>query len=190
VLLGYGPQGKPRLAGQNESARLCFNVTHSHSLALYAIVRERPVGVDIERVRADLEFEEMADRFFSPAEVAELRALPAEEQVDAFFRCWTRKEAYLKARGDGLTVSTHQFSVPLRSCLPFAPLRTGDTRSAEGEWYIRALDPGVGYAAAMVVQGAAQRLQCWQWAYHDETGGNSLSIEGEGSTDLNSLLGS
>ena len=167
VLLGYGPQGKPRLAGQYEPAGLCFNVTHSHTLALYAIVRERPVGVDVERIRTDLGFEEMADRFFSPTEVAELRALPAYEQVDAFFRCWTRKEAYLKARGDGLTVPAHQFSVPLQPCLPFAPLRVGVAGYAEGEWYIRALDPGAGYAAAMVVQGAAQRLQRWQWAYGD-----------------------
>ena len=167
VLLGYGPQGKPRLAGQYEPAGLCFNVTHSHTLALYAIVRERPVGIDVERIRTDLGFEEMADRFFSPTEVAALRALPADEQVDAFFRCWTRKEAYLKARGDGLTVPAHQFSVPLQPCLPFAPLRVGVAGYAEGEWYIRALDLGAGYAAAMVVQGAAQRLQRWQWAYGD-----------------------
>src|ERR1041384_7387282 len=93
----YGAFGKPALIGEE----LRFNMSHSHGLALFAVSGDRELGVDVEHVRADFASEDIARRFFSTVEVAAFNALPKEEQVAAFFRCWTRKEAYIKAIGRG-----------------------------------------------------------------------------------------
>ena len=120
----YGPHGKPALATDTGGGALRFNVSHSHGLALYAITRGREVGVDVERIRPEVAQEKIAERFFSPREVTLLRALPAPLQATAFFACWTRKEAYIKATGEGLTLPLDQFDVsllpgePPRSCAP------------------------------------------------------------------------
>ncbi|MDQ3928579.1 MAG: 4'-phosphopantetheinyl transferase superfamily protein, partial [Chloroflexota bacterium] len=88
----YGPYGKPALAESCEGAWLRFNVSHSRDRALYALARGREVGVDVEYMRTDLEYEGIAKRFFSPRESAVLRALPKSQRCEAFFNCWTRKE--------------------------------------------------------------------------------------------------
>jgi 4'-phosphopantetheinyl transferase len=95
IAFAYGPQGKPRLAADE----IQFNVSHSEGLGLIAVAGDRRVGVDIERVRAKGSGMDVAKRFFSRAEVATLRALPRGLRTEAFFACWTRKEAYIKARG-------------------------------------------------------------------------------------------
>jgi 4'-phosphopantetheinyl transferase len=107
----YSSHGKPALAGETDDDAICFNVSHSHGVALFAVTRGREVGIDIEHIRSDLEVAEIAERFFSLREVAMLRMLPTEAQRQAFFRCWTRKEAYIKARGEGLSLPLDQFDV-------------------------------------------------------------------------------
>ena len=101
-----------------------FNVSHSHGIALYAVTRGREVGIDLERIRSDLAVAEIAERFFSRREIAMLRTLPIEAQRQAFFRCWTRKEAYIKARGEGLSLPLDQFDVSLAPGEPAAVLGT------------------------------------------------------------------
>lgn len=158
----YSPYGKPALAttpGQDIS----FNVSHSHGLAFYAVTRGREIGVDLERIREDLDCEQIAARFFSPHENAVLRALPAKLKPEAFFNCWTRKEAYIKAKGGGLSSSLDQFDVSLAPGEPATLLKTrGDPEEAT-HWSLRALRPGPGYVAALAVEGHGWRLACWQW---------------------------
>ena len=103
------------------------------------------MGVDVERIRPDRADEEIAERFFSPLEVAALRALPPHLRLDAFFNCWTRKEAYIKARGKGLTLPLDQFDVSLAPGEPAALLHTnGDPQEASG-WSLQELAPGPSY---------------------------------------------
>jgi 4'-phosphopantetheinyl transferase len=101
LTFSYGPNGKPALSGRFERA-LTFNVSHSKELALVAIGRNVEMGVDVEAVRSIDDADDIASRFFSPRETAQLRALPFPVRTQAFFACWTRKEAYLKALGSGL----------------------------------------------------------------------------------------
>lgn len=159
----YGPNGKPKLDKKTGGESLRFNVTHSQGLALYAIARDREVGIDVEYILPDLAGEEIAERFFSPREVAALRALPVELQPEAFFNCWARKEAYIKAKGAGLSLPLDQFDVSLAPEEPVALLSTrGDSLEA-ARWALRALDTGPDYAAALAVEGHGWQLKCWQW---------------------------
>ena len=107
----YGSHGKPALAGESDGNAIRFSVSHSHGVALYAVTRGREVGIDIERIRSNLAVAEIAERFFSRREIAMLRTLPTEAQRQAFFRCWTHKEAYIKARSEGLSLPLDQFDV-------------------------------------------------------------------------------
>jgi 4'-phosphopantetheinyl transferase len=164
VPIRYTPQGKPYLASSASDLR--FNLSHSGELALIAVTRGREVGVDVEQVdaRGDLEKRlALARRFFSLAEVAALESLPAASQTGAFYACWTRKEAYLKARGGGLLLPLDSFDVSLRPGEPPALLATRDDPAQAARWSLLALDPGPGYAAALAVEGAGFALQCWDW---------------------------
>lgn len=155
---GYGPHGKPVLA----SGGLRFNLSHSGSLALYAVARERELGVDIEEHRPLDDAEQIAERFFSRAENEAFRALPPELRNEAFFLCWTRKEAYIKAIGEGLSLPLHEFDVSLAPGEPARLLGARDAAQAL-RWTLRGLDPAPGYAAAIVVEGSGWELACWRW---------------------------
>jgi 4'-phosphopantetheinyl transferase len=104
IAFRYGDAGKPELpnqpAGELAGGELAFNLSHSGDWAVSAIARRGPLGIDIERVRPMNDAAGLARRYFAPAEVAAWQTLAADEQLPAFFRCWTRKEAYLKALGD------------------------------------------------------------------------------------------
>jgi 4'-phosphopantetheinyl transferase len=121
------------------------------------------VGIDLERIRFDLAVAEIAERFFSRREVAMLRTLPTELQRQAFFRCWTRKEAYIKARGEGLSLLLDQFDVSLAPGEPAAILGTQRDPSEASRWSLQKLTPAPGYVAALAVEGHGWRLTCWQW---------------------------
>ena len=163
----YGAHGKPSLSSEfvagPAGVGLEFNVSHSHTLALVAVARGRALGVDIERLRNDTAGRQIAEHFFSAQEVAALCALPDAEQSRAFFDCWTRKEAFIKARGEGLSFPLAEFDVSLQRDAPAALLHVrGDAREA-GRWSLRALDVGPDYAAALAVEGSGWRLRTWQW---------------------------
>ncbi|MBA3256820.1 MAG: 4'-phosphopantetheinyl transferase superfamily protein [Pyrinomonadaceae bacterium] len=159
----YSPHGKPSLAGEFNADALCFNLSHADGLALYAVTRGRQLGIDIERVRADLADEQVAEQFFSPREVAVLRALSGDMQQLAFFNCWTRKEAYIKARGEGLSLPLDQFDVSLAPGGPAALLSTAGNPQEAFRWSLRELTPGSGYVAALAAEGDNWELRCWQW---------------------------
>lgn len=164
VRFAYSNYGKPRLVDTDNAGNLHFNLTHSHGLALLALTRGRDVGVDVERLRdMERDGEPLAERFFSPREVAALRSLPLELRREAFFHCWTRKEAYIKAVGKGLALPLDQFDVTLQPGEPAALLATqGDSQEAR-RWSMRSLQPGEGFVAALAVEGYSWNLWCGQW---------------------------
>ena len=157
------PCGKPSVAVEYGGAGLRFNVSHSHGLALYAIAHGRELGVDLERIRPELADAQLAEHFFSLREVAMLRALPTSLRQEAFFHCWTRKEAYIKAKGEGLSCPLGRFDVSLAPGEPAALLSTLDDPQEASRWSLRELFPGSDYVAAVAVEGHGWRLQCWQW---------------------------
>ena len=134
-----------------------FNVSHSGPVALYAFSSAAEIGVDVEEVQRDFSRERIAERFFSPAEVTALRSLPVSDQPCAFLRCWTRKEAFVKARGDGLSLALDSFDVSLDPDAPAALLRTAWSEQEPVEWGLEDLsDLAAGYIAAV-----AQRAPGW-----------------------------
>jgi 4'-phosphopantetheinyl transferase len=150
IVFAYSPHGKPSLA---DEPSLSFNISHSGDWALCAVALNRRIGVDIESIQPELAGQSIAERFFSPREVAELRALPSAEQSAAFFRCWTRKEAFVKARGEGLSLPLDRFDVSLRPGAPPALLSTLDDPREADRWSILALPAPPGYVASAVVEG-------------------------------------
>jgi 4'-phosphopantetheinyl transferase len=152
--------GKPSLA--EPAGWLRFNLSHSGGLALVAVTLDHELGVDVEQVRADLAGLSIAEQFFSPAEVATLRALPEPDRLQAFFNCWTRKEAFVKARGEGLSFPLKRFDVSLAPGEPAALLATHDDPAEAGRWTLHALSPGPGYVAAVAVYGPIMRVECWR----------------------------
>jgi len=147
--------GKPAL-GVGFADRLKFNLSHSGDVALIAVAAAADVGVDVEYVRAQPDHAEIARHFFSPAEIKALTDLPGHLHAAAFFDCWTKKEAYLKARGEGLALSLKGFSVPLATGPAQAPV------DVHG-WSIHTLRPAPGYAGALAIAGTGWRLRESQW---------------------------
>ena len=154
----YGAQGKPALRSGWSQSGLQFNVSHSHGMALFAFAAARQVGVDVEMVRADFAGEKIAERFFSPQEVRELRSLPAAVQDEGFFLCWTRKEAYIKARGEGLQIPLKSFHVSLAPGKP-ARLQADDS----SRWSLRSLRLEGRYVGAVVGEGKGWKLRGLDW---------------------------
>jgi 4'-phosphopantetheinyl transferase len=159
----YNAFGKPSLSDEDNGQCIRFNVSHADGIALYALTRHRDVGVDIERVRTDMTRERIAERFFSAREVATLRALAPAHQDAAFFACWTRKEAYKKARGEGISVGLDQFDVSLAPNEPAAILASREAGASPACWSLHHLVPSPGFIGAVAVLGESHRLTCWQW---------------------------
>jgi 4'-phosphopantetheinyl transferase len=159
----HGAGGKPALAPECRGADLRFNVSSSAGLILYAITRGREIGIDLEAIRPAIAQERIPEHFFSPPEVARLRALPPDAQAEAFFVCWTRKEAYVKARGEGLARGLDWFEVSFGAGEPAALLRADGDAQEASRWSLESLAPGPGYAAALAVEGQGWTLTCWQW---------------------------
>jgi 4'-phosphopantetheinyl transferase len=158
----YSEYGKPALKFETGDQELCFNLSDAAGLALYAFTMGREIGVDVEHVRSDIEHEEIAERFFSQNERMALRAYPPEDRPQAFFTCWTRKEAFIKAHGEGLSLPLDQFDVSVGVGEPAKLLATrGDLEGAE-RWALQHLDPAPGFVAALAVEGHGWRTRCWK----------------------------
>ncbi len=160
---GYGSRGKPFLKTGSDGDAVRFNLSHTGELAVLAVVRAREVGVDVERIRAVKAHLRLAGRYFAPGEVDVIRALAPEVQYEAFFNCWTRKEAYIKALGTGLACPLDGFEVSLAPGAPAALLQATDNPSAPSEWFLQALQPGDGYVGAVALKGQGYRVTCWEW---------------------------
>jgi 4'-phosphopantetheinyl transferase len=159
----YNQYGKPFLAPEFSSYQLNFNLSHSDNMALYAITRNREIGIDVERVRSDVEYEEIAKQFFSVNERAILCMIPTEKKLEAFYNCWTRKEAYIKAHGEGLSLPLDSFDVSVSLWESPRLLNTKDEPQECSLWSVMDLRPGLGYVGALAVKGIGCRFSYWEW---------------------------
>jgi 4'-phosphopantetheinyl transferase len=159
LVFSLGEFGKPQIAAPACAQSICFNVAHSDDLALFAFAK-RDLGVDLERVRAIEEAEQIASRFFSEREGRCLHELPEEQRLQAFFNCWTRKEAYLKAIGRGLDDGLNRIEVSLA---PGDPPELLSTRNKLPQWRLHALTPAPEFVGALAVQDSDSQVNCWRW---------------------------
>jgi 4'-phosphopantetheinyl transferase len=152
-----GPNGKPKLTPIRGEELVQFNLSHANEVALIAVAREKEIGVDVEWIERDTPFREIAGRFFSAQEAAALDALPSHLQKIAFFKCWTSKEAFLKAKSTGLSDKLDEVEI--------LSIREKGVRikSAVADWRLVELDPGDGYAGAVVFEGNEREIQCYLW---------------------------
>ena len=160
----YSAFGKPHVSPEFGS-RIRFNLSHSAGLALIAIAADANVGVDLEYMRMQSDYAEIA-QFFSAAEVEQLTALPSHLYAEAFFSCWTKKEAYLKACGEGLATPLDSFSVPLTTDCAHAPVDVClavDDKVPAKRWSVYTLRPASGYIGALAIEGSGCRLTQRQW---------------------------
>lgn len=151
--------GKPAL----DNFKMEFNVSHSGDFVVIAVTQNRRVGVDIERVRQGISSHVIAKQYFSKAEVDELRSLPIEQRETAFFTCWSRKEAYIKAHGLGLSLPLESFDVSLT---PNEPAILRATRPDEKEatrWTLMSFEVNSDYGSAVAVEGHGVELRLWDW---------------------------
>jgi 4'-phosphopantetheinyl transferase len=153
----YGNYGKPQLA----TGGLAFNLTHSDSRALLGVTRGGELGVDLERIRSMQDLEGIARRFFAPGEVAVLTAVDAALRELAFFHCWTRKEAFIKALGEGLSRPLDQFEVTLRPGEPARLLWVHNEPREHARWQFTHLDPWPGYVGCVARAARDWRIRCW-----------------------------
>jgi len=160
-------KGKPRLSDELNQTKLYFNMSHSHLKALVAISKDHEMGVDIEYLRPEVAELDIAKRFFASGEVSQLLNFPKEKQIEAFYACWTRKEAFIKAKGDGLSISLDSFEVSLDPGERVSLKGTNGKHDKFKDWSIRGLIPGFGYAGALAVRGDKMNIQYWDW----QTGG-------------------
>ena len=156
----YAERGKPAIAPTAGDPPVHFNVSHTRSLALLAFSSDRRLGIDVEFIRPIDNWEDIARRFFSQNELTELRALPPDQRDEGFYTCWTRKESYIKARGDGLHLPLDSFDVTLT---PGAPERLAAEDASN--WTLVSLYPKQGYAAALTAEGQNINLQLWDYDY-------------------------
>ncbi len=166
IMFDQGPQGKPNLDPMPDRMGLTFNLSHSGSFVLIAVGCERELGVDVEKIRPEIDLEGIAARFFSKSEVEGLMRLAPALRSEAFFRCWTRKEAYIKARGGGLAIPLGQFDVSLDPGSEAALLATRDDPAEADRWSLYNLEMGEGYQAALAVEGASVKISNWEFYLH------------------------
>jgi 4'-phosphopantetheinyl transferase len=158
VSLAYGPRGKPMLGGTTAGGSLQFNLAHTHDLALVAVTRGCDIGVDVERLRAVSHLESIARRYFHPSEVSEILKAPVESRNEAFLRCWTAKEAVIKAVGTGLTDSLAEFCIPVAASSGAwidMPIRAYD---ASKRCWLERLSPSENSIAAVAFVGERRRV--------------------------------
>lgn len=161
IALHYNEFGKPELTSTDLPSPLYFNLSHSHTTIVYAFTYINRIGIDIEYMRTNVEYEELAQHYFSPAEKTQLQAVPGAQKMQAFFAGWTRKEAYIKARGKGLSIPLDSFDVTLQ---PDSAPRLLDCREdplSASRWSLYALPTDPHYAGAVALDGSCEHLHCW-----------------------------
>jgi 4'-phosphopantetheinyl transferase len=159
----YSAFGKPRLATDMPGEGVSFSVSHSHDCGLLGFVREHRVGVDLERVNMEVDVESLAKRYFSPNEWEKLLLLSDDQRRQGFYRGWTRKEAYLKARGEGLSYELNQVEVTLAPGEPASLLRVRDDPNASEKWTLKDLAPARDYIGAAAVESCDIAFRCFRY---------------------------
>jgi len=160
----YGPHGKPVVGGMPGALGVHFNVSNSHELALLAVFGEGELGVDLEHVRPVKEAERIVQRNFSPQEREVFTSLPQEQRDVAFMRCWTRKEAVLKAIGRGLSFPLNRLEVSVGADAPAELLSIDDPHGPATAWTLCNLEPAAGYVGALALRQEVKEVKEWRWA--------------------------
>lgn len=160
VRLTAGPNGKPYV---DPPCCVQFNLSHSEDSVLFAFTASREIGVDLEMVRPLEDMLDIAQRFFCPEEACELASLHANEQLHAFFRCWTRKEAYLKAVGDGLRTSPNTFRVSLHPTEPARLIHVNGNHDAALKWNFQNIEASPSFVAAVAYSGPPLAIRTIYW---------------------------
>ncbi len=158
ITFTYSPEGKPAL-DDGHSSELRFNVSHSGDIGAFAFALRSDIGVDVEMIRRDLDVDEIPKRFFSLMEQTTLAGLSGEEKYQGFFNCWTRKEAYVKAVGSGLSLPLRDFDVSLLPGTPAKLLSTRPDARVADRWSMVSLNLARRCAAAVVVEGPIEKLE-------------------------------
>jgi len=156
----YSEFGKPGIANHN---LLEFNISHSQNIALFAFTKKFNIGVDVEFVNPNIEVKDIATKFFSANEIMNLLALSEQEQILAFFNCWTRKEAFIKAVGEGLSFPLDKFEVSLEPDKPAKLLATDWEPKAVSKWSVYSMSPGANFVGSLVIEGLVENVKFWNW---------------------------
>jgi 4'-phosphopantetheinyl transferase len=159
----YGPHGKPALAASSTDTDLTFNLSHSEDLALVALTRGRPIGVDIERMKPFAEVADVPPSIFSPRELTEFRTLSPDDQQASFFNAWTRKEAFVKATGSGFSMSVKEVEVTFAPGQEARLVRLNGSEDAAAQWTLRDLPAPDGFKATVAVSGRVGRVLLEEW---------------------------
>lgn len=160
----YADKGKPSLDPASGWPDISFNLSHAGDVAVVALCTQGRIGVDIEQHRPLDDLPGLARTVFSPQELRDLNELPSVQRQRAFYDCWTRKEAFIKAIGDGLSYPLAQFDVTLRPDAPAQLLRVADEPDAQARWQMASFPPGPDYSGALVVEGQGHSLSFWRCA--------------------------
>ncbi len=166
VSFHYGSCGKPELLFQELTSsvpQIEFNVSHSGTIGLIAIATGASIGVDVEQMSPDVKFLQLAERFFAPTEATELKSLQPEKQLNGFYRGWTCKEAYIKAKGDGLSLSLSSFCVAIDPDQPASLCHVDDQPDEPTEWTTESLKVSENHAAAVMVRRRDCPIALWDW---------------------------
>ncbi len=159
----YSKHGKPSLMSAPETRALQFNVAHSHNLALFAFCYDSVIGVDVEKIRPFPDAEQIAARFFSDHENKTFQTIPAAQRYAVFFHGWTRKEAFIKALGEGLSYPLDQFDVTLLPGESARLIQIKESKLEAARWSLYTLAPMPGYIGAVAAAGQDWALSCWRW---------------------------
>jgi len=159
VQFQIGEHGKPMISSETG---LDFNLSHSGDFALVAVTSGRKVGVDVEKHRQDMEYEKIAQRYFSEREKSELQKLPTDQKMNGFFNCWTRKEAYIKAQGLGLLLPLDDFDVSLSPNQPAVLYATRPDSLEASNWTLETIDM-YHHTGAVAVEGKNMDFRLWNW---------------------------
>lgn len=160
VSFQYGSQGKPAL---NPNHNLKFNISHAGGLALFAMTMNHEIGIDLERIKEEIEIDLIANRFFAPGEIKRLFSLPKKDQPQAFFQCWTRKEAFIKAKGDGLSFPLDQFEVSFGASEQGRLIKTAWGENEVANWHLTTFDPEEVFTGALAVYGKVDSIRYYLW---------------------------
>jgi len=157
ITFSYNSYGKPSL----EKRELSFNISNSHGMAIYGITCHRDIGIDIEHIPEDFSWKEIVNNFFSEKEIRSLYQIPAHLQKKAFFNGWTRKEAYIKAKGKGLSIALDSFDVSLT---PGEPAELLEVRGEEkSRWFLKEIILAPDYVSAIAVEGHNLKFKYWKF---------------------------
>ena len=165
ISLVYQPHGKPELGPRWNERGVEFNLSHSGEVALFAFTHARPIGVDVEAVRRMPNAAGLMERFFAADEIAQWRQALPERQDLVFFQGWTRKEAWLKAVGSGLSFPLDQFCVTMDGPASVLSIRGDESEAAT--WWLESCEPCSGYAAAFALQGSVRAVRQWRFCATD-----------------------